>query len=418
MPATDQASARWRALLWLTPAVLVVHLWLLTGGWVAWPDSPAPAQVQPEAATPLPSADAPSGSVIDNRPNATPVQISSVRWIVPSSQRLPETTRPATGPSMGPNGSAADQRRSPPSESTQSPSVASHADPGDPGPSQLAERPTEAAAETPLLESSHAQPPPDNATGDVPPSPATEPAPAPDAMVVAAASAASPVVPRPAQPTSSLPPAQPPGPVELRYEIDGRAKGLSYSADAQLRWQPSGNRYSAELEISAFLVGSRVQTSRGRLDAQGLSPERFGDKRRGNEKAAHFDQAGQRIRYSNNAPDTPLLPGAQDRLSVFVQLAALFQARPRAYAAGQTIRLQVAGTGDADTWAFQVGPEESLALPAGTLQARRLTRGPRNEHDSTVDIWLAPDLQHLPVRIRITEPNGDLADQRLRLRPP
>jgi hypothetical protein len=160
-----------------------------------------------------------------------------------------------------------------------------------------------------------------------------------------------------------------------------------------------------------------VQTSRGRLDAKGLSPERFGDKRRGNERAAHFDAAGQRIRYSNNAPDTPLLPGAQDRLSVFVQLAALFQARPQAYAAGQTIRLQVAGTGDADTWVFQVGPEETLALPAGTLQARRLTRGPRNEHDNTVDIWLAPDLQHLPVRIRITEPNGDMADQRLRQRP-
>ena len=44
-----------------------------------------------------------------------------------------------------------------------------------------------------------------------------------------------------------------------------------------------------------------------------FTPERFADRSR-SEKAAHFDAANQRIRFSNNAPDAELRPGAQDRL--------------------------------------------------------------------------------------------------------
>lgn len=55
--------------------------------------------------------------------------------------------------------------------------------------------------------------------------------------------------------------------------------------------------------------------------------------------------------------------------------------------------------------------EESL--PAGPVSARLLRREPRHPHDSRVELWLAPALAHLPVRIRITQANGDVADQRL-----
>ena len=96
-----------------------------------------------------------------------------------------------------------------------------------------------------------------------------------------------------------------------------------------------------------------------------------------------------------------------------MQLASLLQARPEAYAAGQTVDMQVAGTGDAPVWRFEVGEESTILLPAGELRARQLVRQPRKEFDSTVEIWLAPGLEHLPVRLRITQPNGDVADQKL-----
>ena len=48
------------------------------------------------------------------------------------------------------------------------------------------------------------------------------------------------------------------------------------------------------------------------------------------------------------------------------------------------------------------------------LEAMGLVRRlPRKEFDTTVDVWLAPSQGHLPVRMRITQANGDVADQRL-----
>ena len=54
----------------------------------------------------------------------------------------------------------------------------------------------------------------------------------------------------------------------------------------------------------------------------------------------------------------------------------------------------------------------------GDVVARRLTRNARQPFDDTVELWLAPVLGHLPVRIRLTQPNGDFADMQLREAPP
>ena len=185
-----------------------------------------------------------------------------------------------------------------------------------------------------------------------------------------------------------------------------------YNATGSLDWRNEGSIYSARMEIRVFLLGSRVQTSQGQLGATGLQPERFGDKSR-SERAAHFDRSQNRIRFSNNAMDVELLHGAQDRLSVFLQLAGLLNSRPEAYAAGQSIDIPVAGTSGSEIWRFQVQGLVSLDLPAGSLIARHLVREPREPRDTRVDIWLAPSLGHLPVRIRLTQDNGDVVDQRL-----
>jgi hypothetical protein len=215
----------------------------------------------------------------------------------------------------------------------------------------------------------------------------------------------------PAQP---LPPARVPGSAQLAFDVTGTIRGVAYSAQATLAWALEGERYDARMTVRLPLIGSRVQTSNGRVNTTGLLPERFADKAR-SERAAHFEHDQQRIRFSNNAPEAALLPGAQDRLSVFLQLAARFNAAPAA--AGQVIELQVAGTGGADLWRFQVGAEETLQLPAGELRARRLVREARGPHDSQVELWLAPSLDHLPVRIRIAQANGDQIDQQLSRRP-
>jgi len=199
-----------------------------------------------------------------------------------------------------------------------------------------------------------------------------------------------------------------PGSARLKYKVE--TNKFPYSASADLLWQQDGEGYEARLELSVF-GQTRVQTSRGQVTPAGLAPIRFSDKFR-SEVAAHFNREKGKVTFSANTPDAPLLAGAQDRLSILVQLAAMLAGNPAQYPPVTTLTIQTIGPRDADTWLFTVGNEEQLSLPGGELNTVKLVRNPRQEFDQKVELWLAPALGYLPARIRITEPNGDFIDQK------
>lgn len=206
---------------------------------------------------------------------------------------------------------------------------------------------------------------------------------------------------------------KPPPAARMKYDVNGKTRHLNYSAWAELLWQSDGHRYDARLEVGAFLLGSRVQTSSGALGAEGLMPLRFGDKSR-SELAAHFQRDKNIISFSANTPDVPLLKGAQDRLSVILQLSALLAADPTRYPTGTMLSFQTVSQREAEVWQFVVDKEEQLLLPYGDLPSLKLNRNPRKEFDQRIELWLAPSLDYLPVRLRITNANGDSVDQLLR----
>ena len=74
--------------------------------------------------------------------------------------------------------------------------------------------------------------------------------------------------------------------------------------------------------------------------------------------------------------------------------------------------LPTATTREAEPWNFEVEGEESLDLPGGTVLALKLLRRPRREFDQRIELWLAPGQDYAPVRVRLTQPNGDTLDQR------
>ena len=189
-----------------------------------------------------------------------------------------------------------------------------------------------------------------------------------------------------------------------------------FSLNAELLWRNLGDSYNARLRYSAF-GQTRMQTSQGKITDAGLAPERFGDKYR-SEVAAHFNTAQGKISFSANTPDMPLLPGAQDRLSVLIQLGALVASDPAHFGPGTSISIQTAGPRSADVWLFTVMHSEPLDLPGGAVQSVKLERQPREPYDQKVEVWLSPQLAYLPVRIRITEANGDSADQQWRASEP
>ena len=194
----------------------------------------------------------------------------------------------------------------------------------------------------------------------------------------------------------------------ITYQVE--ANKFPYSLNAELLWQHDDASYNARLVFNAF-GQARVQTSRGQIGTRGLEPIRFSDKYR-SEVAAHFNREQGKVTFSANTPDVPLLSGAQDRLSILVQLAALVATAPTRYPPATTITIQTIGPRAADTWLFTVGDNETLSLPGGEQATLKLVRNPREEFDQKVELWLAPALDYLPARVRITEPNGDFVDQK------
>lgn len=199
-----------------------------------------------------------------------------------------------------------------------------------------------------------------------------------------------------------------PGSVRLQYEVKGNK--FPYRLSAEMVWQQDGDSYDARLAFSAGFLPVLLQTSRGKITPEGLAPLRYSDKRR-SEVAAHFVREQGKIVFSANTPDAPLLADAQDRLSILLQLASMIAGDPGHYPEATTIALQTVGPRAADTWLFTVGGEETLTLPGGEQATLKLMRNPRQEFDQKVELWLAPALGYLPVRIRITETNGDFIDQ-------
>ncbi len=208
-----------------------------------------------------------------------------------------------------------------------------------------------------------------------------------------------------------------PGSVRLKFNATGQRSKLNYQAMGELVWLHDGSTYQARLELNALFIGSRMWSSTGRLTGDGLAPTRYSDRFR-SELAAHFDRDRGRVTFSANTPEAALLPGAQDQLSVFMQLAAMVAGEPDRYPAGTTVTLQAVGTRAAEPWTFVADVPETLHLPGGELATLKFTRAPRREYDQKVEIWLAPALSYLPARILITQSNGDFVDQQWRATAP
>ena len=157
-------------------------------------------------------------------------------------------------------------------------------------------------------------------------------------------------------------------------------------------------------------------SSSGGFDAAGIAPLRFTDQRlRRSATAANFQRAADKITYSGSGSEFALRPGAQDRLSWMLQLAAIVAGDPQFAKAGAKVVMYVTGShGDAGVWVFRcVGPE-AVPVRGGSVTAIKFVREPRDAYDTTVQVWLDPQQHDLPVRAtQKSGPNDEGYDLRL-----
>ena len=206
---------------------------------------------------------------------------------------------------------------------------------------------------------------------------------------------------------SKMPPA-----LTLRYEMQ---KG-ALQGTGDLFWRPQGERYELKLEARVSGLAVLTQVSSGGFDAAGLAPQRFTDKRLARSMtAANFQRTADKITYSGASETFALRAGAQDRLSWMIQLAAIVAGEPQLAKAGAKVVMFVTGShGDAGVWSFKCFGLEAVSTRNGSLDAIKFVREPRDAHDTTVQVWLAPQQHDLPVRAtQKSGPNDDGYELRL-----
>ena len=205
---------------------------------------------------------------------------------------------------------------------------------------------------------------------------------------------------------------------QINYKLVGQERGLIYNASGSLKWQAQAandkglpRAYEAELQVKAFLVGSRILRSTGSLTDNGLAPLRYSDRWRG-ERAAHFETANQKISFSGNMPSAPLQAGAQDQVSLFIQMAAAVTAKN--YAPGSQLMVQTATARDAVNWTITFQSTEEIVVDGKKLETQRWVCLPRGKYDSQIELWLSPAHGGLPLRIKISQVNGNFIDMEMR----
>ncbi len=189
---------------------------------------------------------------------------------------------------------------------------------------------------------------------------------------------------------------------------------MPYRASARLHWEHDSHTYRARMEVTAFLVGSRVQTSSGSLGPEGPRPGVFTDQAR-KERQVRFDRERKTITFTHgdgSQASAPYRAGTQDRLSLFLYLGGRLAASGPP-PSGTAWQVPVTGSDSVETWSFESLGPSPLTLPLGTADAWHLRRLPRQANDQTLDLWFVPAWGHAPARIRIRHPNGDVVDQLL-----
>lgn len=219
-------------------------------------------------------------------------------------------------------------------------------------------------------------------------------------------------------PTGQPPPVyrtQLPPPAQLRYSL--RLNALA--GEALLVWQHDGQGY--QLSLDGRTAGGAPllhQASAGQVDAHGLAPDRYVDSRRGGRvQAANFRRDIGRIGYSGPPQQHPAWPGAQDRLSWLVQLAAILAAADAP--PPDALRLFVTDArGHAGLWQLQRQPDATGPTPWGDALLQHWQREPPRPEALRVDVWLAAEpgtpAGAWPVRLRLQVPrSGDIVDLQL-----
>ncbi len=222
----------------------------------------------------------------------------------------------------------------------------------------------------------------------------------------------TPTVPAPTATATASPSPSPatldswPGDTRLSYRVGGYFRGELHG-DARVQWQRQGDRYQTRIDIDLGPV-SVVMTSQGQVTEQGLAPSAYEETRVGKRRSAQLQE--RQVTLSDGS-QVPRPDGVQDTASQFVELSHRFASGQLPLEVGRSVSLWLARPGGVDYWTYDVVKKEVLQTPQlGAVEAFHLKPRPlaNARGNITAEMWFAPSLQYLPVRILVTAGDANL----------
>ena len=197
----------------------------------------------------------------------------------------------------------------------------------------------------------------------------------------------------------------------LHYHLTGRYKD-NLQGDAQLHWQRDQNRYQLEIQVTIGWLNTTLQ-SQGHLSATGPEPDIYHQNLVNT--PGEVQLRSQDILLGDGTSVTRPL-GVQDMASQFVALPHLLNAAADSLKAGDTFSLWLVYPGGVDFWTYDVIGSEVLTSSAfGDVPAWHIK--PRQQLQArgalSSEMWLAPSLQYLPLRFRLSLNNDEYVDLEL-----
>ena len=260
----------------------------------------------------------------------------------------------------------------------------------------------EAAPSLPAPAATPVPPPPaPEPEPEVPPPPSVEPAPPPPSP---------PVVEEPRLPPG-LTELQRTGRIAYRTTYT-RMRGIRAMTFVDWNVDPGRGRYELWLR-TVDPAGLLDLKSSGSLQAFGIAPEKYVERVEiaNRELRAELDWTSRVATFAGRGAGAPVgfLEGVQDPLSLQFHLPLLAQAYPWRFVPGAEVTFQVARRG-VESYVFRVEGYETVRIGQKDVRALKLER-PRSPTSSRrVEIWMAPEYQWLPVRLRFTDTNDEVWD--------
>lgn len=235
------------------------------------------------------------------------------------------------------------------------------------------------------------EPEPPASSPAAPPSP--EPSPPAAQEAVASASAAA----SPASAAAALD--SWPADTRLNYRLGGYWRG-DLHGNARVQWQRQDGNYQTRVEIDLTVL-SVSMTSQGEVTPQGLAPKAYEESQPNRTRGVRL---GAEAIVLHDGRNVPRPAGVQDTASQFVELSHRFSSGQETLEVGRSVSFWMARPGAVDLWTYDVVARETLQLPElGPIEAFHLKPRPiaNPRGNITAEMWFAPSLQYLPVRIRV-----------------